>query len=52
MISYLIKVATDVKQNYSLPYGFLLTKVFAKLGVQLASLEYYLGYDALDYYEN
>lgn len=52
MISYLIMVATDVKQNHSLPYGFLLTKVFAKLGVRLASLEYYSGYDALDYYEN
>lgn len=52
MILFLIKVATDVKENHALPHRFLLTKVFAKLQVKLPALEYYSGYDALDYYEN
>ncbi|MCE3215786.1 hypothetical protein HAX54_003482 [Datura stramonium] len=44
-------VAMDVKQNHALPYGFLLIKVFEKLGVRFTSLEYYSSYDALDYYK-
>lgn len=51
IISYLTKVANDVKQNHSLPYGLLLTKVFETLGVRFTSLEYYSAYDALDLYE-
>ncbi|MCD7467822.1 hypothetical protein HAX54_005465 [Datura stramonium] len=41
----------DVKQNRAIPYWFLLTKVFGKLGVCFTSLEYYSVYDALDYFE-
>ncbi|MCE2055751.1 hypothetical protein HAX54_043343 [Datura stramonium] len=45
------EVVIDVSQNHALPYRFLLTKVFAKLGVQFTSLEHYSTYDALDYFE-
>ncbi|MCD9643888.1 hypothetical protein HAX54_031772 [Datura stramonium] len=38
-------------ENHALPYGFSLTRVFAKLGVQFSSLEYYSTYDALNYFE-
>lgn len=48
IISYLTKVVMDVKQNHTLTYGFLLTKVFDKLGAWFTSLEYYSAYDALD----
>ncbi|MCD7461115.1 hypothetical protein HAX54_045195 [Datura stramonium] len=45
------QVVIDVKRNHALPYRFLLTKVFAKLGVRFSSLEYYSTYNALDYFE-
>ncbi|MCD7467999.1 hypothetical protein HAX54_005769 [Datura stramonium] len=37
MISYLTKVAFDVKQNHSLLYGFLLTRVFDKMGIHFGT---------------
>ncbi|MCD7471658.1 hypothetical protein HAX54_012251 [Datura stramonium] len=52
MIAYLNKVVHDFNQNHALPYGFLLTSVFAKLGVKFSSMEHYLSYDAFDYYES
>ncbi|MCD7471937.1 hypothetical protein HAX54_012738 [Datura stramonium] len=45
------KVVIDVKQNHALPYGFLLIKVFGKLGVHFSSLKYYSIYDAMNYFE-
>ncbi|MCD7461206.1 hypothetical protein HAX54_045529 [Datura stramonium] len=51
IIAYLTKVVIDVQQNHALPYDFLLTKVFGKLGVRFTSLEYYSLYDALDSFE-
>ncbi|MCD7467655.1 hypothetical protein HAX54_005205 [Datura stramonium] len=51
IIAYLTKVVTNVQQNHALPYDFLLTKVFGKLGVRFTSLEYSSFYDALDYFE-
>ncbi|MCD9560709.1 hypothetical protein HAX54_019455 [Datura stramonium] len=52
MIAYLNKVVHDVNKNHALPYGFLLTSVFAKWGVHFSFVEHYLPYDALDYYES
>ncbi|MCD7466523.1 hypothetical protein HAX54_003327 [Datura stramonium] len=51
MISYLTKFSTDIQQNHSLPYGFLLTSVFEKLDVPLLSLEPFSLYDVIDYYD-
>ncbi|MCE3050230.1 hypothetical protein HAX54_046709 [Datura stramonium] len=44
-------VVIDVKQNHSLPYGFLLTKVLEKLGARFPSLEYHSTYNAIDFHE-
>lgn len=51
MLSYITKVAMDVKQNHALPYGFLMTKLIAKLGAKFNALEYYSTYDALYYFD-
>ncbi|MCD9643537.1 hypothetical protein HAX54_031113 [Datura stramonium] len=47
----LFSFVMHVRKNHALPYDFLLTKVFSKLGVKFTSLEYLSNYDMLDHFE-